>query len=87
MPLKSISSQFWALNGHQLGINRSKSVKKWHFRGVRQIAEICFHQELRSTPNGIRTRAATLKGWKLFIQRNWESAGQKLFLTKRAGEN
>jgi hypothetical protein len=21
------------------------------------------HQDLRSTPNGIRTRAATLKGW------------------------
>jgi hypothetical protein len=23
----------------------------------------------------------------LFIRRNWESAGQKLFLTERAGEN
>src|SRR5487761_979463 len=63
MLLKSISSQFWALNGHHLGINRSNSVKIWHFRGVRQITEIYFHQELRSTPNGIRTRAATLKGW------------------------
>ena len=26
-------------------------------------AEIPLHQEERSTPNGIRTRAATLKGW------------------------
>jgi len=63
MLLKSISSQFWALNGHQLGISRSISVKILHFYGVRPITEIYFHQELRSTPNGIRTRAATLKGW------------------------
>jgi len=50
MLLKSISSQFWALNGHQLGISRSISVKILHFYGVRPITEIYFHQELRSTP-------------------------------------
>ena len=74
MLLRSISSQFWALNGLELGINRSKSVKKWHFRGVRPIAEIRFHQELRSTPNGIRTRAATLKGWMMSPMNECESS-------------
>ena len=33
------------------------------FAAYTQSEEIGLHQELRSTPNGIRTRAATLKGW------------------------
>ena len=37
--------------------------------------EICFHQELRSTPNGIRTRAATLKGWLKVYFVGFESTG------------
>ena len=35
------------------------------FAAYTQSEEIGLHQELRSTPNGIRTRAATLKGWKV----------------------
>ena len=35
MPVQSTASYFWALNGHQLGINCSISVKIWYFRGVR----------------------------------------------------
>jgi len=69
------------------GMIRANYARKWHIRLRCAAEEIGHHQDLLSTPNGIRTRAATLKGWKLFIQRNWESAGQKLFLTKRAREN
>jgi len=39
------------------------------FAAYTQSEEIGLHQELRSTPNGIRTRAATLKGWKELLVR------------------
>jgi len=79
MPVQPGLSQFRALIGHQLGINGTKSAKKWHFRGVHPNSEICFYQDLRSTPNGIRTRAATLKGWAKLNWTNLETADQQRY--------
>jgi hypothetical protein len=46
-----------------MGINGAISVKKWHFATFNWGVETYLHQDLPSTPNGIRTRAATLKEW------------------------
>jgi len=66
----------WASTAPFLGKNGT-------FDAYPRCAEITLHQELLSTPNGIRTRAATLKGWMHSKVKNSKGTGQTNILGNR----
>jgi|ERR1039458_236965 hypothetical protein len=46
-----------------MGINGAISAKKWHFRRMNALSRNRPTPGITKHPQGIRTRAATLKGW------------------------